>query len=185
MRVQSKLAIVVIGLALVFPSHAGGALGGLAGAFKALSEDLEKKEDFENQKALIQRQHDLEMRRIELEHQLRMQMDERARQAAAQKYQEEQRSRIAADLAEVQAAKTRQAQAVADRVAREQENERIVEAVHPGWKAIVNSKTFDKWASKQPRSIAALAESERVQDAILMIDLFKRDTKTVKVKLHQ
>ena len=182
MRFASAIFAALVGASACLPLQAGGLLGGLAGGFDALSKDMDKRQDLENQKALILQQHDLEMKRLEREHQLRMQADERAAKAAERRYQEEQTARAAARVAVQEAEKARVAKAESDRLPKEEETDRLVEAAHPGWKAIVNSKAFDKWVSKQPRSVAALAESDRVQDAILMIDLFKKDTKSATIK---
>lgn len=54
--------------------------------------------------------------------------------------------------------------------------ERVMETAHPGWRKTVNSPVFAEWMSKQPRSVKNLADSDRAEDAILMLDLFKRDT---------
>ena len=50
-----------------------------------------------------------------------------------------------------------------------------LDAAHPGWKSTVQSQDFSVWMGRQPASVQALASSNREADAILMLDLFKRD----------
>ena len=51
----------------------------------------------------------------------------------------------------------------------------IVNAAHPGWSALVTTQPFRDWHKKQPSSVQRLASSPRAEDAILMLDLYKRD----------
>jgi len=53
----------------------------------------------------------------------------------------------------------------------------IVSKVHPGWIDLVNSKKYDEWIIKQPKSTKELASSDYVSDAIKLIDLYKKDQK--------
>tara|TARA_B100001250_G_scaffold407309_1_gene427852 strand:+ start:642 stop:1034 length:393 start_codon:yes stop_codon:yes gene_type:complete len=50
-----------------------------------------------------------------------------------------------------------------------------LDAAHPGWKSTVQSPDFSAWMGRQPASVQALASSNREADAILILDLFKRD----------
>ena len=101
----------------------------------------------ERQKQLMLQQHQLEMQRIEREFQLRAQAEERARQRSIETRKQE----------EIQI-------------------ERAMESAHPGWRTTANSKAFLDWKDRQPASVRGLYESDRLADAMLMLDLFKRDT---------
>jgi hypothetical protein len=50
-----------------------------------------------------------------------------------------------------------------------------MEAAHPGWVRTVQSRAFGAWKTKQPPRVQALGASNRPEDAILMLDLYKRD----------
>jgi hypothetical protein len=125
----------------------------LGGAAQSASDQLEQKmrreSDLDQQKALMDRQHELEMHRIREEYRLRAEEQDRNRRSGV------------------------------DRPTANQKNEQSVvsqiEAVHPGWQTLVRSSDFTNWMRRQPNSIRALANSERVSDAILMVDLYKKD----------
>jgi hypothetical protein len=51
-----------------------------------------------------------------------------------------------------------------------------VEAAHPGWGVIVRSTEFRTWMQHQPSSLRKMAESPTADQAILILDLYKRDT---------
>jgi len=50
-----------------------------------------------------------------------------------------------------------------------------IENAHPGWQQTVRTQDFSNWKSRQPPSVLRLGASESAQDAILMLDLYKRD----------
>jgi hypothetical protein len=50
-----------------------------------------------------------------------------------------------------------------------------VEAVHPGWTKTMGTADFKTWLAKQPASVRKLEQSDRSDDAILLLDLYKRD----------
>lgn len=104
-------------------------------------------QEYGAQSELMEQQHRQEMERMRLQQQLEM---ERQRQQ------------------QLQAQQTRQQQ--------DAQVESIMETAHPGWRQTVRSPEFDQWLARQPRSVQGLAASERPADAILMIDLFKRDS---------
>lgn len=52
-----------------------------------------------------------------------------------------------------------------------------LEVLHPGWVRLVRSNRFSAWMAQQPPSVQQLKDSDRLADAALMIDLFKRDQK--------
>lgn len=56
-----------------------------------------------------------------------------------------------------------------------EQQEGAVEQAHPGWRALVRSPDFDAWYRTQPPDVQRLAKSDRSQDAILMLTLYKRD----------
>ena len=52
---------------------------------------------------------------------------------------------------------------------------RQIEAAHPNWMRTVMSKEFSVWKSLQPYHVQQLSASDRPEDAIRMLDLFKAD----------
>lgn len=50
---------------------------------------------------------------------------------------------------------------------------RTLDEAYPGWVQTINSPEFIAWQNSQPRGIQALAQSDDVQDAIAMLNLFK------------
>lgn len=110
--------------------------------------DQQMQQDAQNERLRLQ--YELEMKRIKQQYDL----EEAAR--------ERQRQRNAAEAARQRAA--------------QDEDTVRVEAAHPGWRVLVNTSEFGTWMKQQPQSVRALAASPRAADAILLLDLFKRDT---------
>jgi hypothetical protein len=132
---------------LASSAQAGGAWGGaLGGLGDALQRQTELDQQAEEQKALILQQHNLEMERMRYQFEMQRQAQERATQQQA-----------------------------AQRAADDAAADRQVEAAHPGWRALVKTSEFHQWRQTQPASVQQLGASPRPQDAILMLDLFKRD----------
>lgn len=52
-----------------------------------------------------------------------------------------------------------------------------VNGAHPGWQETVAAEEFVSWMKKQPESVRRLADSNRAEDAILMLDLYKQHLK--------
>jgi hypothetical protein len=52
-------------------------------------------------------------------------------------------------------------------------NAERVEEVHEGWQDTVKTPEFKEWLQRQPDDVRALAESERVKDAVSLLDKFK------------
>lgn len=50
-----------------------------------------------------------------------------------------------------------------------------VELAHPGWIDLVRTNQFSTWVKSQPASVRRLTQSDRAEDAILVLDLYKRD----------
>jgi hypothetical protein len=50
-----------------------------------------------------------------------------------------------------------------------------VESMHPGWGATVNTDEFKSWLERQPPEVRARAQSEFAWDAIMLLDLYKRE----------
>jgi hypothetical protein len=121
-------------------------MGALGGLGDALQRQAKLDRQAEAQKELMLQQHQLEMERMRYEFEMQRQRHERAAQQQA-------------------------AQQVADRAA----VDRQMEAAHGGWKAMVKTSEFDRWRQAQPGSVQRVAASSRVEDAILMLDLFERD----------
>jgi len=88
--------------------------------------------------------HRLEMQRIERAHQLRMEESRRSEQS--------NRARAPSGLS---AEATR------------------VDAAHPGWQQIVRTQDFKDWLTLQQPPIQRLTASQRADDAILLLDLYK------------
>jgi hypothetical protein len=146
---------IVLAVALAFFSFAVHAQWG--GALQGLGEGLQRWAEMEQQRQQMRQQHEFEMQRIEREHELRMQQLDR----------EDQRRR------ELQRAE-HERQARAEQQAGASERHKV-EAAHPGWLQTVRSDDFRQWMGRQPGSVQNLAASPRADDAILLIDLYKRD----------
>jgi hypothetical protein len=52
---------------------------------------------------------------------------------------------------------------------------RSIEAVHPGWQTEINTDTFIGWQNAQARGIKALADSPDPEDAIALLNLYRKD----------
>lgn len=52
-----------------------------------------------------------------------------------------------------------------------------IDLAHPGWRTLVKTAEFREWRQRQPERINKLGASEKAEDAILMLDIYKRDTK--------
>lgn len=119
---------------------------------------------------------------MELQHRLEMQRIER-QQAYEMKLMQERR---AAAQAEAEAEKAKQQRLAAERQAAQEAELRIaiqeVAAVHPDWQEIRDSQSFKDWAGQQPQSVQNLRNSSRSGDAILIIDLYKRDRELARKK---
>lgn len=132
-------------------SCSGAIAGGTGwwGAVGGTLQDLSRSQsDHDAQRQFITQQHELEMQRIDLEQQLRR--DESARQTEIRNEQQ-----------------------------RRQEQSEIekVDRAHPEWRDIVRSEGYKKWIAQQPDSVKRIEESSwRAEDAILIFDLYKRDT---------
>jgi hypothetical protein len=51
-------------------------------------------------------------------------------------------------------------------------SEMVVEIRHPGWQDRVQTPEFEGWIKRQPREVHMLAESDRPQDAVRLLDLY-------------
>jgi hypothetical protein len=151
---------------------------GLAGAAEGMGDSLMRWAEHEERRRLMLEQHRLEMERLEREHALRME---------AMRRHEEQRNREREAEAERQAQEQlhayRQQQlevaARQEELRREEERRALeeakVEQKHPGWKKMVASKSFRDWWARQPESLKRLGDSDNAEDAITVLDLYKRD----------
>ncbi len=50
-----------------------------------------------------------------------------------------------------------------------------VEQAHPHWTHLVKTADFEEWYSHQPENVQRLGDSPRPEDAIQLLDLYKRD----------
>ena len=130
-------------------SWAGVFRDGMAGAIEAGIDILEREEAEAAQQRRDERRHELEMKRIEREYELRAQEQARMRQQPTD--QDDLRNRTQESLY------------------------RQFEAAHPDWRSIVKSQDFKQWGQRQPASVQSLAKTRRISDVILLIDLYKRD----------
>jgi hypothetical protein len=55
-----------------------------------------------------------------------------------------------------------------------------VDNAHPGWGVVVRSKEFTSWLSVQPDSVRKLSVSPTADQVILLLDLYKRDSRASK-----
>jgi len=186
-RLLFVLALLTPGLSAA-QIGAMGAAGFLEGFGKGMADAARQWGEYEHEKALIERRYQLEEARVraQYERELARQVAEAERhnrevdrQRAEQQKAEKQRAEIAAlqeQLARIEAerAKFEEDRAVAK-----------VEAAHPGWIATIRMPQFLAWKAVQPASVQTLATSERPEDAILMLDLFKRDQAMQKPRTAQ
>lgn len=63
----------------------------------------------------------------------------------------------------------------ADSIRQEEIARQIITIVHPGWEKTVQSKGFKDWIVSQPEEVKAKCSSWNPQDAIYVLDLFKKD----------
>lgn len=174
MRFHSQSVAVAI---LLFfyadsPSFAGGhgwgAIGGAADAMQEMSRDLAE-QSFQEDLLRKQQQFELEQQRRAFEFERQRAEEERARQEEAYRQQQAiaaERKRLEDERRKLQS---------------EREHAKV-DAVHPGWRQIVRSPQFDEWFNKQPAAIQNLQNSSRAEDAIALIDAFKRDMKKTRKK---
>jgi Skp family chaperone for outer membrane proteins len=175
------LRFVVLLSAITLPGavYAQSAWGG---ALQGLGEGLQRWADQEEQRQLMREQHDREMQRLEREHALRMealrreaeyrqQLDEeqhkRQRQAELER-EAKQRQQAAIERQQEQSKRAQEEQHTAAQMA-------LVEEKHPGWGKAVNTQNFKNWLSRQPESLKRLSGSDKAEDAITLLDLYKRD----------
>lgn len=129
----------------------------------------------------LQYQHQLELQRIEQERQMRLLQQQRQVENERQARLEQQRQ-IENERAKKQAEEN--ARAERERQERLAEKERLereiaimkVERAHPGWEKTIATPKFNSWREAQPTSVQRLADSPNADDAILMLDLYKKDT---------
>lgn len=133
-------------LAAFLTAPVAHAQGIRGGMGEALQRIGSQMQEYGAQSDLMEQQHRQEMERMRLQQQLEME-----RQRQQQQQAEQARQQQAAQV------------------------ERTMEAAHPGWRQTVRSPAFDAWIARQPSSVQGLAASERPADAILLLDLFKRD----------
>lgn len=57
----------------------------------------------------------------------------------------------------------------------------LVNAKYPDWKKTVNTADFKKWLGVQSEWVLALADSDKADDAILLLDLYQRKIKLTPV----
>lgn len=151
----------------------GGALEGLGRWGEQMQRD-NAREDLERARA----KHEMERDRLQYEHQLEMNRIARERQA---RLLEEQRQ---AEIARAQKQAEENARARREHQERLAEKERLereieilkVERAHPGWEKTIATPQFESWKQAQPTNIQRLAASQHADDAILMLDLYKKDT---------
>jgi hypothetical protein len=144
--VQVKHLAAYCAFILTCTAQAGGGLGALGGLGDAMQRQAEMDSEAEAQKQLILQRHELEMERMRRDYEMQRQAQERSAQQQA-----------------------------ARRAAEDAAADRRVDAAHPGWRTMVKTRAFREWTQAQPASVQRLGASQRPEDAILMLDLYKRD----------
>lgn len=171
------IAAILMASALAASGSALAQRGALGGLGQAMQDIGRQNQEHDDQLELMRQQHQLEMQRIEREHALRLAEQEQIRKRNRERAESD---RTRAEQAEL-LRRTNEAWN-ADVAKKQAEDARAadlekLEKAHPNWTTTVKSKRFAKWEKNQPASIRDLGSSERVSDAILMLDLFKRDTR--------
>lgn len=160
---MKKYAILFL-LSLMCAHANAGWAEGISAASKGYADSL-------RQEAAAEHQHKLDMKRMEREFELRAKEQERIRQQDAQRY-----------AADQQTIKGKQDQRKPIERAQLELAMSQVEAAHPGWMETIKSPSFLKWRAVQPASLEALTSSDRSQDVILILDLYKRDQNPLSLK---
>lgn len=141
-------------------SRAQGAVrGALSGLFESLSSEAARQQELEARRALMLEQHALEMRRIEAWRQM------------------PQPSAIPAPMAPQPRPVRQSADHLDDQTIRRNVEMAKVDYQHPNWREIIATQSFQRWISSKPLSFQALRDSEKAEDAILVLDLYVDDMK--------
>jgi hypothetical protein len=177
-RTMKRLVVTILVSTLIFPVSAlaqgwAGALEGLGRAGQDVGRQLmDEANERERLERLNKMQMEQDRRRFEYEKQLL----ERRHQIEREQALEQQRAATQAKLDQqrvAEQAKIERLQLEAERVKLEKAK---VEQAHPHWEQTVRSPRFSQWRNTQPASVKALANSDKAEDAVLMLDLYKRDT---------
>ena len=181
-RLLCALTLAVVSSS-VHPFDLRRGLGGAGGALEDVGRMWQQQQLIEDrEKALIEQQHRQRMEQMEREHQMRLELQRQQELRAEQEARRRQQ-----DLAKLEEARrwreaeSERAQAAAERAQREAEAAKVDRA-HPGWVELVRTEEFGKWFDKQPTSVRSLGASERAEDSILVLDLYKRDTTAAPTK---
>jgi hypothetical protein len=145
-------------LLLASSAHAGGAWGALGGLGDALQRQAELDRQAEAQKEMMLQQHELEMERMRYQFEMQRQADERARNNA---------DRV-----------QRKAAYEASRPAPEEVQRRLraLEHVHPDWRAIEASPSYQNWLNNAPQ-IDRLLPTWSEATWIYVFSTYKREMK--------
>lgn len=149
-------------IAMNVPLSASAWVGGLASGLgesmsreaDSMSRQSEMDASYKAQRESIILQHELEMKRIERDHEL-----QNRRQQEMLRQQSEQAKRD-----DEAASKRSQLEGIAK-----------VDRTYPGWRTIVKTNRFSDWMNKQPTGIKNLANSTNPDDAILLLMIYFRD----------
>lgn len=174
-----KLILVIFGFNFLFTyslsfaesGWAAAIMGGLKGYADGRSESLQRQQEYEYQKKLILYRQQLEYER-----------QEQQRQQFLKEQDAIQSRKEAESIAELEE-KKRKAKAreigfmtslldLADKN-KNTGHSKLTKTI-PNWKSLVSSDHFAQWYIKQPNDVMALAESSDPNDAIRLINLFKK-----------
>ena len=162
------IAVLVISL-LATGAHAQGWGGALEGGARGMQQSIDTWQRVEREKELIKQQNEflMEQDRIQAERERQLILERRAQELARQQEQRQAEERIQRERASL----------AAERAKLEMTRAKLaVEQAHPGWESAIRTEQFSAWRKGQPASVQRLGESDDPKDAILMLDLYKRDT---------
>lgn len=167
----------------IFAAGWGAVLsGGLKGLTEQRLKDIELEEQYERQKQLILYRQQLEYRnqlRLQEELKRRAELDFKIQQEAQQQKEREQqreKERLALDERKrIENAEVEQITALMDKAESRQrlKTENKLFTSIPDWKKTVESEAFSNWFYQQPDQVQVLADSNTLDDAVKLINLFK------------
>lgn len=166
-----RVLVVLLSLLPIMASAQSRSGAAAAGALEGLGRGLE---DVGRQMQQHQHQMEQDRRNFEYQQQLQARQAEIDRQRALEQKRATEQVRL-----EREALAEERSRIEAERLRLEDERALAqVEQAHPGFIKVVRSPQFERWKEMQPASVQALSASPRAEDAILMLDLYKRDTAT-------
>lgn len=179
MNYAFRAAIFAVALCSGINASAGsGWAGAISGGAQALSDEMDRREEFNRQMQIIQRQHELEMQRIQYEQEMQIKAErERQRAYAEAQWAQQLKERAEKEKAQKDQA-DREAAAKAQAEKKMAENVTIISAAHKDWLTIINTDAFKSWESKLPPERRDLLQStDNPQIVIMFLDMYKNTIK--------